>query len=226
MYKLCERIKRERDARHRVPNDGGALSGHRLEAYVVFISNGDECVLLFEQRAGDRCSGRICWDYHVILITISHPPSPPISPSPPPSTLSPPSSPLPLPSSSCSSLVYDLDSRLQFPCSFSCYARQTLFPAFAHSPSLHPLFRVIPASEFLATFASDRSHMRGADGGWKAPPPAWQPIGHGMNLHEWRRMTDDSALGTADVATSDRGTVVGLSQLMTAFGGSGSAAPG
>lgn len=38
------------------------------------------------------------------------------------------------------------------------------------------MFRVIPAEEFLQTFASDRSHMLTPDGHWMAPPPTYPPI--------------------------------------------------
>lgn len=35
---------------------------------------------------------------------------------------------------------------------------------------------MVPAPLFLAHFASDRSHMRDAGGGWLQPPPFWPPI--------------------------------------------------
>lgn len=38
------------------------------------------------------------------------------------------------------------------------------------------MFRVIPAAEFLQTFASDRSHMLTKDGQWMSPPPVYPPI--------------------------------------------------
>lgn len=37
-------------------------------------------------------------------------------------------------------------------------------------------FRVIPADTYLASFASDRRHMRRPDGSWIKPPPAYSPI--------------------------------------------------
>lgn len=37
-------------------------------------------------------------------------------------------------------------------------------------------FRVVPAAELLACFASDRSHMLRPDGSWSAPPPPYPPI--------------------------------------------------
>lgn len=38
------------------------------------------------------------------------------------------------------------------------------------------MFRVIPAEEFLQTFASDRSHMLTPEGQWMSPPPIYPPI--------------------------------------------------
>ena len=49
-----------------------------------------------------------------------------------------------------------------------------------HSPPLDPhtyrRFRVVEASCFLSSFASDRSHMRKEDGEWLSPPPSYDPI--------------------------------------------------
>lgn len=40
-------------------------------------------------------------------------------------------------------------------------------------PAYRPRFRIVPKAEFLATFSSDRSHMRAADGTALQPPPPW-----------------------------------------------------
>jgi hypothetical protein len=50
---------------------------------------------------------------------------------------------------------------------------------------------VVPASEYLARFSSDRSHMRDEDGTWKAEPPTLPVIGQGMNLWRWVDMVED-----------------------------------
>ncbi len=50
-----------------------------------------------------------------------------------------------------------------------------------------PLFCVIPSEVFVATFSSDRRHMREA-GGWRAPVPPWPIIGGGA--HELERLID------------------------------------
>ncbi len=43
-------------------------------------------------------------------------------------------------------------------------------------------FRVVPAGEYLATFASDRSHML-KDGKWLKPPPNYPPISTDNSQH-------------------------------------------
>jgi hypothetical protein len=55
-----------------------------------------------------------------------------------------------------------------------------------------------PSADYLAHFASDRSHMRAADGnGWLSPPPNYPPISTTdatMNLKDYLSM--DMASGT------------------------------
>merc|ERR1712224_84631 len=72
--------------------------------------------------------------------------------------------------------VYDLDSRLEFGSSFDVYAMLTFQPDVQREPERRPYFRVVSAETYTRAFASDRTHMRKADGGWKRPPPTWPPI--------------------------------------------------
>jgi len=61
----------------------------------------------------------------------------------------------------------------------------------------HRRFRVIPAGVFLDNFASDRRHMKGEEGDWMQPPPAWECIQTDRskhNLEEYISMED----GTGD----------------------------
>lgn len=51
-----------------------------------------------------------------------------------------------------------------------------------------PRFRLVAKDSFVATFASDRRHMRRPDGSWQAPPPPWPIIGDGA--HELERFVD------------------------------------
>ena len=74
------------------------------------------------------------------------------------------------------------------------------------------LCRVVPASTFLAHFASDRSHMLRPDGDYQAPPPAEAPIRGSLastahNLREWIR--PDAA-----EAPEHRGVVVPAARLL------------
>jgi len=72
-------------------------------------------------------------------------------------------------------LVWDLDTNLSFPVAFTDYAIQALQP---RDLPVHyqQLFRVMGGSDYLQTFASDRSHMINEDGSWKSPPPTYPPI--------------------------------------------------
>ena len=88
------------------------------------------------------------WDYHVILIY--------------------------KPDERC--LVFDLDSDLPFPTYFHKYVTETFRTDAILNPEYHRFFRVIPASLFLQTFASDRRHMKKPDGSWMKPPPPYPCI--------------------------------------------------
>jgi hypothetical protein len=82
--------------------------------------------------------------------------------------------------------IWDLDSRLGCPVPARRWLTGSL-PFAEHLPAeMRPLFRLVPAAAYRAGFASDRSHMRTADGGWLHPPPAWPPIGQGMTLPAYR----------------------------------------
>jgi hypothetical protein len=82
--------------------------------------------------------------------------------------------------------IWDLDSRLGYP-EPACRWLGGSFPFIERLPAeFRPRFRLVPAAEYRAGFASDRSHMRGADGGWLHPPPPWPPIGAGMTLPAYR----------------------------------------
>lgn len=85
--------------------------------------------------------------------------------------------------------VYDLDTALTCPIDANEYIQQAFRPFDARIPSEYrPKFRIVKAAEFQRLFASDRSHMRSADGSWIAPPPSYPPIGTGMNLFQWRNV--------------------------------------
>jgi hypothetical protein len=217
VYKLCERLLRDCRARDEEEGDGV-----QVEVFAVLISNARERVLVFEQRAGDAIAGHVVWDYHVICVAVTRPRSQSTSPSLPSSAFTS----TPLPDFLCrstpptSALVFDLDSRLAFPCSFSSYARRALLPAFSHSSSLHPLFRVVPASAYLSAFASDRSHMLDEERRYLAAPPPWPCIGEGMNLPLYKAMSEEEVWPAGPGTGDDRfGAVLTVQQLVAAFGG-------
>ncbi|RDD47159.1 Protein N-terminal glutamine amidohydrolase [Trichoplax sp. H2] len=142
------------------------------EFYAVFISNDNKTVALWKQQASDKENGLIVWDYHVILIR------------------------------KASNLVsvLDFDSQLQFPCTFYDYVTHGLRPDDELQKQFQRLFRVIPALDFLETFASDRSHMKTTKDSntyLKTPPP-YPPIftkDCSMNLPQFIKMELTSVPG-------------------------------
>ena len=68
--------------------------------------------------------------------------------------------------------VWDLDSTLALPVNSSEYFSQTFNPLMLPEP----VFRVMNASYYRATFSSDRSHMKNTDGSWQDAPPDWPAI--------------------------------------------------
>ncbi|XP_075931740.1 protein N-terminal glutamine amidohydrolase [Anarhichas minor] len=118
------------------------------ELFVVFISNENRMVPLWKQKSG-RGDRPVIWDYHVVLLQVRlH----------------------------SSSLVYDLDTELSFPCSLKLYSDQALRSDRNIKPAYHRKLRVVPADSFLLNFASDRSHMKDSEGSWRMPPPPYPPI--------------------------------------------------
>ena len=108
--------------------------------------------------------------------------------------------------------MFDLDSTLPFPCPALQYALETCAPQRKWPHDMEPRFRIIPAADYLAAFASDRSHMihppgSGSAGGggvppvaYTQPPPAWPAIqppalvaaGSTMNLPQLWDMSPDA----------------------------------
>ena len=80
--------------------------------------------------------------------------------------------------------LWDLDTTLGFGISPALWLEES----FPQGP-IEPQFRLIDTPAFVASFASDRSHMRGRDGRPLKPLPPWPPIGKGMNLKSFVDMT-------------------------------------
>nr|CAH8825751.1 unnamed protein product [Trichobilharzia regenti] len=109
----------------------------------------NKSVGLFAQVKGDPQVDRlIVWDYHVFLIH----------------------------ELSSKYMVYDFDSVLPFPCSFTHYFTHGLRWNSCLPEKLHRYYRVIPHVDYLNYFSSDRSHMQREDGSWLSPPPPYDCI--------------------------------------------------
>ena len=114
------------------------------------------------------------WDYHVILIKRDI----------------------------TGTLVYDLDTRLPFPCDFKVYTDKTFGDDTTILPEFHRMFRVVSGEEYLQTFSSDRRHMKDEEGHWKKPPPNWVFIRGSKqeehNLDTFISMEDQHGPGTVN----------------------------
>lgn len=122
-------------------------------AFALLITNSSQQVALWQQRLVPPGEA-VIWDYHVVALTRA----------------------------AGAVQVWDRDSRLPLPSPLANYLRRTFLPLGAVARELAPRFRLVPAADYLAQFASDRSHMRAADGSWLQPPPPWPPLGQGHTL--------------------------------------------
>jgi hypothetical protein len=144
----------------------------RRRAVVVITNAARRCLLCGQRAAG--AAGLVVWDYHVVLVTEASPIAP--------------------------AEVWDLDSELGMPLALERYLDATFgAPAPAE---LAPRFRIVEAEAFLARFATDRSHMRDAAGGWLHAPPPWPPPqapGEAMNLPRYLDLADPIAPPSVDL---------------------------
>ena len=132
------------------------------EGFAIFVGNATSTVS-FKHHVKNP-SGTVVWDYHVFYLS--------------------------KPRGSSSFEVRDQDSSLSFPSACATYATKT-FPSSTgtlSSKHLPPLFRVVPASEYLSSFSSDRSHMVKSIGSDKAvtycyPVPSWAAIRSGAQTN-------------------------------------------
>jgi len=149
-----------------------ASAGEIKKCFAVFISNLSRTVPLWCQKASTSTDGLVMWDYHVIFIYENE-----------------------------KSWVYDMDSRLPFPCEFSEYSSNTFKDEQSLKLNFQRSFRVIEAHTFLQQFASDRLHMKNANSGeWLKPPPSYpciQTPESTNNLQDFISM--DSKVGVGQV---------------------------
>jgi protein N-terminal glutamine amidohydrolase len=129
----------------------------------LVISNTLRQVAVAHQRAARDPSLVVVWDYHVVLAAHAE----------------------------AGWVIWDVDSTLGLPVPLSLYLRASFgYPeGFAEPHAAR--FRIIEASRYRATLATDRSHMRAASGQLRAPAPPWPPIGEGTNLMRLVDMDDD-----------------------------------
>jgi hypothetical protein len=147
-----------------------------IDYFVVFISSRSKHTPIWRQRASDDIDTPVVWDYHVVLVAKGD---------------------TSLIREHGHSLLLDLDTDLA---EFPLHAGMYCMAAFRLDRSLLPeheqTFRVIPAADFLAHFASDRSHMLQSG----MPFPPWPTIKGPlstttMNLHDYIAMhTSDGEL--------------------------------
>jgi protein N-terminal glutamine amidohydrolase len=98
--------------------------------------------------------------------------------------------------------VWDQDSRLPLPCPGVFWLEST-FALASRLPAIYaPRFRLIPAGQYLAHFASDRRHMRDRRGRYRQPPPPWPPIGEGSTLGQY-----------LDPAAPEPGRLMGIGEI-------------
>lgn len=112
---------------------------------VCFLSNLQKSCAVWYQKASASPEEPIFWDYHVIFVS----------------------------STPEGWEIWDLDSTLGFPQKATTYLEKTFWGSPYLPRDFQPLFRLIPTEVFLATFASDRSHMLRSDGSYTQPPPPW-----------------------------------------------------
>ncbi|KAM9023938.1 protein N-terminal glutamine amidohydrolase isoform 3-T3 [Ara ararauna] len=118
------------------------------EFYAIFISNDRRMIPLWKQKSGHG-DEPVVWDYHVVLLHVS---------------------------SREQNFIYDLDTVLPFPCPFDMYSVEAFRLDDGLRPEFHRKIRMIRADLYLKTFASDRSHMKDANGKWQKPPPSYPCI--------------------------------------------------
>ena len=136
IWHLCDKIKKSKCLKE----------SHK--AYVIFISNENRAVPLWNQASSESEEGLVIWDYHVILILKKN----------------------------NASEVYDLDTSLPYPCDFQSYTKATFKSDENILEQFHRKFRVIPFEDYLLNFASDRHHMKDDKGQWIKPPPEYPCI--------------------------------------------------
>ena len=190
----------------RLKEDNDSMTGI-CKYYVVFISNAQKCCPMYAQKAKEDRNAPCFWDYHVILICCvresqslfsretENPGHQRIETEPENYEKS-------------RAYVFDMDSQLNFPCSFSAYFDETFrnldMASSQYGDQFAPLFRVVEAELYLKHFYSDRMHMfNSSDGSWCADPPSYRCIMNGLKA-EHRNMENGRTSNLDDYISMDR----------------------
>ncbi|MCK5734979.1 MAG: hypothetical protein KAH21_00820, partial [Spirochaetaceae bacterium] len=99
---------------------------------IILLTNANKSIALFSQQRSEK-NKPVIWDYHVVLEAENQ----------------------------GKAVVFDFDSRLDFPIDAANYWNNTLPGKTEVHPNYLPDFRVIPSADYLHYFHSDRSHMNG-----------------------------------------------------------------
>mmetsp|Transcript_2857 Transcript_2857/g.4042 ORF Transcript_2857/g.4042 Transcript_2857/m.4042 type:complete len:292 (+) Transcript_2857:127-1002(+) len=154
------------------------INNNNPNLHVVFISSEGRCCPMVGQLARSNPNEPCWWDYHVILLEIltteedddndnhHHDEG---NNNQRDNNINPP----------C--IVWDMDSHLSFPSPIRSYISKTFsflqFIKHEYKGHYEPLFRVLPAQEYLNKFRSDRMHMYDeSTDSWNAPPPSYDCI--------------------------------------------------
>ena len=119
-------------------------------AHVVFLTSASKAFPLWNQKSAPNANTPVFWDYHVLLVLDGR--------------------------------VYDHDTCLAWGIPLQEYLEQAIRSDFPYSPAaaaaagmaeylpakFRPVFRIVPASSYLACFSSNRSHMQDSI---EPPPP-------------------------------------------------------
>ena len=147
------------------------------DSYIIFVASAGDAFPMLNQRLMTDPSRPVLWDYHVILLLRAE-----------------------------EHLILDFDTTLPFGVALDTYLSRSFLNERLLAPAETPLFRVLPASEFVGSFSSDRSHMKVGEG-WIAPPPDWPRIGRSeSNLHRF-----------IDMSNTDIGEVLTYEALLQRF---------
>lgn len=173
-----------KDRHHKFLDCGTCTDACEYEYHVVFISNESRCCPFYRQRAVPiyKVHAPVHWDYHVIVIRTIRTTSP----------------------SSHGTEVLDVDTWLPYPCPIQTYLDETFRPrttltssSTTTSTEFQPLFRVIPAQQYLQYFYSDRMHMF-QNGKWMARPPDYPPIMNGLKYAEENTNTSSTNISNLE----------------------------